>query len=348
VFTIRPVPRRGFTLIELLVVIAIIAILIGLLLPAVQKVREAANRMKCSNNLKQIGLAIHNYHDTGDGLPPAWKYEPPGPGQPTAVAESWGFNILPYLEQDNIFRLYDRKKTLFDPANQPLTVTPLKMFQCPSTPGSNRTVELVIPPGVLPGLPGGTLRSGVSDYSVTTGIRNWCIFMGTPCDPPDIGQRHGALQPWSDNAAAVAALGGRKLTLTTITDGTSNTILIGEVAGTPDVYNAKRQKISPLPGAPAPANYSYGAGWANPFNGENWLSGSPFDGNNPHYPGVGDRGPCLINCSNYNGRGLYAFHTGGVNALMGDGSVRFLRESMATKQLAFAITSQRDDVFTGD
>jgi len=346
--SVRSGPRRGFTLIELLVVIAIIAILIGLLLPAVQKIREAANRMKCSNNLKQIGLAIHNYHDTSEAMPPAWKYEPPNPpARPTATAESWGFNILPFLEQDNIFRQYDRNQTQYFPANQALTVNQIKMFICPSTPNGNRIVELPIPAGVLPGLPGGTLRSGISDYSVTTGIRNWCIFMGTPCDPPDIGQRHGALQSWSDNPAAAAALGAIKLTLSTITDGTSNTIMIGEVAGTPDVYNRARQKISPLQGAPPPANMSYGAGWANPYNGENWLSGSPFDGNNPHIPGVGDRGPCLINCSNYNGRGLYSFHTGGVNVVMADGSVRFLKESMATKQLAFAITSQRGDLFDG-
>jgi prepilin-type N-terminal cleavage/methylation domain-containing protein len=338
--------RPGFTLIELLVVIAIIAILIGLLLPAVQKIRDAANRIKCTNNLKQIGLACHNYHDTYDGMPPAWKYEPPAPpARPTAVAESWGFNILPFVEQDNVFRPYDRNKTLFDTANQTLTMTQLKVFQCPATPNSNRLVELTIPAGVLPGLPGGTLRSGISDYTVVTGIRNWCMFMGSPCDPPDIGVRHGALSSWSDTPAVVTALGGRKLTLPMIIDGTSNTILISELAGTPDVYNRARQKISPLQGAPPPANMSYGAGWANPYNGEHWPSGSPFDGNNPHFP-QNSSGPCLINCSNYNGRGLYSFHAGGVVAVMCDGSVRFLRESMATKQIAFAITSQRGDLFT--
>jgi prepilin-type N-terminal cleavage/methylation domain-containing protein/prepilin-type processing-associated H-X9-DG protein len=338
--------RPGFTLIELLVVIAIIAILIGLLLPAVQKIRDAANRIKCTNNLKQIGLACHNYHDTYDGMPPAWKYEPPAPpARPTAVAESWGFNILPFVEQDNVFRPYNRDKTMFDPANQALTMTQLKVFHCPATPNSNRLVELNIPGGVLPGLPGGTLRSGISDYTVVTGIRNWCMFMGSPCDPPDVGVRHGALSSWSDTPAVVTALGGRKLTLPMITDGTSSTILISELAGTPDVYNRARQKISPLQGAPPPANMSYGAGWANPYNGEHWPSGSPFDGKDPHLP-QNSSGPCLINCSNYNGRGLYSFHAGGVNAVMCDGSVRFLRESMATKQIAFAITSQRGDLFT--
>src|SRR5262245_20416444 len=112
-------PRKAFTLIELLVVIAIIAILIGLLLPAVQKIREAANRMKCSNNLKQIGLGIHNYHDVHEGMPPAWKYEPPSPPtRPTGTIESWSFNILPYMEQDNIFWQYNRNLNMYDPANQ--------------------------------------------------------------------------------------------------------------------------------------------------------------------------------------------------------------------------------------
>src|SRR5262245_17361015 len=126
--------RWGFTLIELLVVIAIIAILIGLLLPAVQKVREAANRLKCQNNLKQIGLALHNYHDSYSVLPPGGVAKIVAPPQPTSEA-GVGFHvlILPYIEQTALLAKFDVTRGYRAAINYPLSLLKVDIYLCPSS-----------------------------------------------------------------------------------------------------------------------------------------------------------------------------------------------------------------------
>jgi prepilin-type N-terminal cleavage/methylation domain-containing protein len=145
----RATPRRGFTLIELLVVLAIIAALIGLLLPAVQKVREAANRIRCANNLKQLGLAAHNYHDSQGHLPPGIGYYPPASG----AFGTYFFHLLPYVEQDALYQSALGSvsflpslgpTTVYYPGNNNVYSRPVKAFLCPSDPsvGSDGVVTI--------------------------------------------------------------------------------------------------------------------------------------------------------------------------------------------------------------
>jgi prepilin-type N-terminal cleavage/methylation domain-containing protein/prepilin-type processing-associated H-X9-DG protein len=317
--------RRGFTLIELLVVISIIAVLIGLLLPAVQKVRDAAARVKCQNNLKQMGLALHNYETANGYFPPAYTVI-----LSTPSATSWGTYILPYLEQDNLYRGYDLNGGISSAQNIAVISTPVKMFLCPSAPGERMYTDGPVPGAAFVPTWGGapiSWTASAGDYTATTGVRedtlNACWAGGGG------GDRDGVLEAKTRNTPSNNFTGTNILD---IRDGTSNTFMVGELAGRPQAW--RNGKLL------APFVPFQGAGWGDALNGENWFIGSLFDGTEPAHGG-----PCVVSCTNSRGRGLYSFHAAGVaNVLLADGSVRSVSKSLNQCTFAFLVTKKKGDI----
>lgn len=315
--TYHAIRRGGFTLIELLVVIAIIAILIGLLLPAVQKVREAAARSTCQNNLKQLGLALHNYHDPNQGLPSNLR-----PNATSTVRVRWLTSLLPYLELDNVYRNVNLNVNWHQPANlNPGFGTRLKVVECPSAPNGQ------IIDGAPDTTPAWTNIVANGDYAGFYGVSPELETLGLIT--PNTGR--------VDNGALSKTI---KLNFAAFTDGLSNTIHLTESAGRPNLYRLGKL-VTPASGN----NRVNGGGWCRPASELNVLRGSSADGTT--FPG-----PSAINVTNgellgtyphpyYNVDGtgqIYGFHTGGVNTLFVDGSVRFLRSTIDIRQLAALIT----------
>jgi prepilin-type N-terminal cleavage/methylation domain-containing protein/prepilin-type processing-associated H-X9-DG protein len=330
--------RRGFTLIELLVVIAIIAILIGLLLPAVQKVREAANRMQCSNHLKQIGLALHNYHDTYNGFP-AWGFDFPDPGpagnpygNQTQGHAAFGL-ILPYIEQDNVYKIARVDRSVIDPlnlpaplpgANNPAGLAKIKIYVCPSAPSRDSNYGPYFSQffGSIPNLP-----LGVTDYAVLRGMTAGFQTQCAPQTPRPSGDEGGVMGVKSKPAR-----------IADITDGTSNSIMVSEDAGrhTNWIRGRAFDVTPPSPPRPAP-QWLLNTAWAD-YNTKITVHGFSSDGM------VRGGGCCVINCNNDDE--IYAFHSGGANALRADGSVSFVKENIAPGVLAAYISRAGNEVIT--
>lgn len=295
--------RRGFTLIELLVVIAIIAILVALLLPAVQQAREAARRSQCKNNFKQVALAIHNYHETYGGFPFTLHRRTAGTanGMSASCAYPAGFNanvyrmswmarILPYIEQSAVYNQLDFSRQYNDEVNIGSAAVgrrgismPIQTFLCPST-----TLD-----DVPPGERAHTTIRGVSDS------RDWT------CAGTNIGRLDA-------NGVLVNSVW---TTFQSIIDGTSNTLLIGEVAG------------------PQPGEIT-GDGWglfsvgdtAGGINGPNSTPGGAPAGTYSEYTAE-----------------HASYHVGGAHFALADGSVRFLSQNMSSATLAAVTTRNGQD-----
>ena len=353
--------RRGFTLIELLVVIAIIAVLIALLLPAVQAAREAARRTQCVNNMKQMGLAIHNYISTNDMFPPSatkggWNY--------TSNELSWRAMILPQLElgpQYNTinFQLQMGQSPL--PAMLTLWYTTFNVFLCPSDgQGQNpagymplntsTTFNGSTPPSATVPDPTNRPYVPITNYMMSFGdnyaigplsaANPWETPGGTVVTPPNVKIGWGGFWGTTSSDTGTASGGGGTMrgfadyrdgqtaTMASVTDGTSNTILLGESLPAEDANNEMWGFTGAASGVTIPINWktaNRAAGCGNQWGSTDWT--------------------CAFS---YAARGFKSRHPGGANFLCADGSVKFIKASINRATYAALGSRNGGEVISSD
>ncbi|MCC7336609.1 MAG: DUF1559 domain-containing protein [Pirellulaceae bacterium] len=350
----------GFTLVELLVVIAIIGILVGLLLPAVQAAREAARRMQCSNNVKQLGLAMHTYHDAHRKFPASVQSQrlPTGLNplnyRDTTWSTTWTIAILPFIEQGNLWNMWDSALGLADTVQQRAVVSAnLTAMQCPSDPMADGKSLNV-----------GNIDFARGNYGANHGGGNYHrdnnpATMGGVLDTPDwsafnvvAGSNRGMFAASLGSASWSAKIGD-------VTDGTSNTVMVGEIIQAGVAFNDDNRAAWGQAGGAIISAFNH----ATPVRGPEFIAG-------PNAPAVNGAGfntlfrDAWAYCSNsfYNrvkpyacndrylsthaegGMAARSWHTGGVQVGLADGSVQFVSDSVDRIIWRAMLTSQGGEV----
>ncbi len=366
----RPAPaRRGFTLIELLVVIAIIAVLIALLLPAVQQAREAARRTQCKNNLKQLGLAVHNFESTYRKLPHPGQCDSTGTGTTTYMSQSTPTLLLPYIDMANVYNQMDQKLVYSSMSAAGYNIAVLHpesigaVYNDPAYPTTVAAAKTQIPSFVCPSTPVAPSTRAPDGYGV------WDYMFPAVSDIDDITRSRAA-----SGAPRIAATVQGMLScdknwgIGAVLDGTSNTILCiedasrsygGRTGGTPAVpkFGSLSARPSPITTDPEAPDYLLSGtatpngrrmyAWADPDAGANGYSGpsnstgSRVAGINNYKTPIGGPVECPWTTNNCGPNDEpFSFHTGGCQAVMGDGSVKFLSENMDAVVLKYLVGCQ--------
>ena len=358
--------KKAFTLIELLVVIAIIAILIGLLLPAVQKVREAAARTTCQNNAKNMGLAVHNFLSTYSVFPHPGQLDSTGTATTFYMTHSFGTQILPYIEQESVYKMFDTTTQIYNQTTNATLVTGYRAYAAtgglhltakgrdyadPAFPTGWTAASTIIKTFICPSTPLGATGRGAGDNGSGLGGVDYMIPVMS-----DLNDTSKVRDAAVTNLTKVYGMLGLDKGPLSCSDGTSNTIMIVEDAGraytTVGTFGSGSSRPSPLTNSPKPAigdvasnaNARRVYAWADPdafangFSGPSNSTGSKVAKINNNATPVGGPTTCSWKTNNCGPNDEpFSFHTGGVTGVMGDGSVRFIRDSIDPIVFKYAI-----------
>jgi prepilin-type N-terminal cleavage/methylation domain-containing protein/prepilin-type processing-associated H-X9-DG protein len=326
-----PQVRRGFTLVELLVVIAIIGVLVAMLLPAIQAAREAARRSQCVSNMKQLALACNNHEALHRKLPYAWYWPQNTPG--VQKYYGWGLVILPHLEQQAIYDLYNFNVNWFDPANQQVINNRIETFLCASAmDGDQSGLACINSPDK--GGPWTDRTAARSDYIASRGYMNYW-------DPRGDSRCPGPMMNITNSLAVGVTASEVPVKMSKITDGTSKTILLMEQASRHQFWlfgNLQPPVTSPTSN-PKSIHWGFIGMWAS--WGSQWARCTAADGTEDKTQ------QCTAYINANNNGGIYSFHAGGANFAMADGSVSFLTEDINNLVLRGMLSREQGEVIDG-